>query len=101
VPLPGGTAALAQSLGIDPVPDRGRFIYELTRLLYNTPEGRRPAADAFLAALRQSIARAPHGMALIDPRPAETVPVPLPADLWSTAIFSAPWRCAILPRFAD
>src|SRR5882724_6057028 len=46
VPIPGGTAALAQALGIDPVPDRGRFIYELSRLLYNAPEGRKPSADA-------------------------------------------------------
>ena len=59
VPLPGGTAALAQALGIDPVPERGRFIYELTRLLYNTPEGRRTSADAYLLALRQAVARAP------------------------------------------
>jgi hypothetical protein len=48
--VPGGTAALAQSLGIDPVPDRGRFLYEITRILYNTPEGRRASADAYLAA---------------------------------------------------
>src|ERR1019366_3380255 len=48
VPVPGGTAALAQVLGIDPVPDRGRFIYEVTRLLYNAPEGRKPTAEAYL-----------------------------------------------------
>ena len=56
-PLPGGTVALAQSLGIDPVPDRGRFVYELTRLLYNTPEGRKPAADAYLNAAAPGAAR--------------------------------------------
>ena len=88
VPLPGGTAALAQALGIDPVPERGRFIYELTRLLYNTPEGRRTSADAYLLALRQAVARAAaRGVPQIDTRPAETVPVPLTADLWSSAIF--------------
>jgi hypothetical protein len=88
VPLPGGTAALAQALGIDPVPERGRFIYELTRLLYNTPEGRRSTADAYLLALRQSVARAAaRGVPQIDTRPSETVPVPLTADLWSSAIF--------------
>jgi hypothetical protein len=86
VPLPGGTAALAKALGIDPVPERGRFVYELTRILYNTPEGRRAAADAFLLALRQSVARAAHGVQ-VDTRPAETVPVPLTADVWSSAIF--------------
>jgi len=36
VPVPVAPSALAQSLGIDPVPDRGRFIYEITRLLYNS-----------------------------------------------------------------
>ena len=87
VPLPGGTAALAQSLGIDPVPDRGRFMYELTRLLYNTPEGRRPSADAALAAMRQAQLRALRGMPQIDPRPAENVPLPLSADFWANSIF--------------
>ena len=29
-PVPGGTVALARTLGIDPVPDRGRFIAEVT-----------------------------------------------------------------------
>jgi hypothetical protein len=87
VPLPGGTAALAQSLGIDPVPERGRFIYEITRILYNTPEGRRPSADAYLLALRQAVARGTRGFPQVDPRPADSVPVPLTADLWSTAIF--------------
>ena len=50
VPVPGGTVALAQALGIDPAPDRGRFVYEIARLLYNSPEGRRPSADAYLLA---------------------------------------------------
>jgi len=87
VPLPGGTAALAQSLGIDPVPERGRFIYEITRILYNTPEGRRPSADAYLNALRLAVARGTRGFPQVDTRPGDSVPVPLTADLWSTAIF--------------
>jgi hypothetical protein len=87
VPLPGGTAALAKLLGIDPVPERGRFVYEITRILYNTPEGRRPSADAYLAALRQAVARGTRGFPQIDTRPGDSVPVPLTADLWSTAIF--------------
>jgi hypothetical protein len=84
VPLPGGTIALAQALGIDPAPDRGRFVYEISRLLYNSPEGRKPAAEAYLLALRQSASR---GRPSIDTRPGELVPVPLTADIWSTAIF--------------
>ena len=84
VPVPGGTALLARSLGIDPVPDRGRFVYEITRLLYNAPEGRKPTADAYLVALRQSVAR---GRPSLDTRPGDLVPVPLTADLWGSAIF--------------
>jgi hypothetical protein len=84
VPVPGGTVALAQSLGIDPAPDRGRFVYEISRLLYNAPEGRKPSADAFLLAARQAAAR---GRQTTDTRPGDVVPVPLTADLWSTAIF--------------
>ena len=84
VPIPGGVAALAQALGIDPAPDRGRFIYDVTRLLYNAPEGRKASSDAYLTAARQAIAR---NRPQLDTRPAEVVPVPLSAELWSTAIF--------------
>jgi hypothetical protein len=84
VPVPGGTVALARSLGIDPAPDRGRFIYEVTRLLYNSPEGRKPSADAYLLAARQAAGR---GRQNLDTRPGDLVPVPLTADVWSTAIF--------------
>src|SRR5262245_58843542 len=34
VPVPGGTMVLARALGIDPVPDRARFVSELGRLVY-------------------------------------------------------------------
>jgi hypothetical protein len=92
VPLPGGTAALAQTLGIDPVPDRARFVSEIVRLLYNTPEGRKPPADAFLLAARQRAARDQRMPA--DTRAPELVPVPLTVDLWNSAIF----RRNIAPR---
>jgi hypothetical protein len=87
VPIPGGTVALAQALGIDPAPDRGRFIYEISRLLYNAPEGRKPSADAYLAAARQAAGR---GRQQADMRPGDVVPVPLTAELWSTAVFHRP-----------
>src|SRR3954468_3721910 len=83
VPVPGGTAALAQSLGFESVPERGRFIYEITRLLYNTPEGRKPTADAYLTAARQAAGRGRNA----DTRPGDVVPVPLTAELWGSAIF--------------
>src|SRR6185436_8437687 len=71
-------------LGLETVPDRGRFVYELTRLLYNAPEGRKPSADAYLVAARQAASR---GRQQVDTRPGDLVPVPLSVDLWSTAIF--------------
>jgi hypothetical protein len=46
VPIVGGSAAFAQALGISPPPDAPRFVGELTRLLYNVPEGRNPELDA-------------------------------------------------------
>ena len=88
VPVPGGSAALARALGIDPAPDRGRFIYEITRLIYDNPEGRRGEADRFLQSLRQ-----PTGRGKRESRPApdrtatDLIPVPLSADVWSDAIF--------------
>jgi len=87
VPLPGGTASLAHALGIDPVPERGRFVYEIVRLLYNAPDGRKPAADAFLQTLRPPTGRAKRAEPQPDTRPAELVPVPLTVDFWGSAIF--------------
>ena len=87
VPLPGGTASLAQALGIDPVPDRGRFVYEVVRLLYNAPEGRKPATELFLQTLRTPMGKARRAEPQPDTRPAELVPIPLTVDLWGSAIF--------------
>jgi hypothetical protein len=84
VPVPGGTAALVQALGFDSIPDRGRFMYEITRLLYNSPDGRKGTADAYLFAARQAAGRGRHN---VDTRPGDTVPVPLTADIWGSAIF--------------
>ncbi|HJZ73877.1 MAG TPA: hypothetical protein VKE51_19195 [Vicinamibacterales bacterium] len=91
VPVPGGTAAFAQAFGIDPAPDRSRFLYEMIRLLYNAPEGRRPAAEAYLQMLRQAASR---GARFPDERASdrrgeaanELVPIPLSVDLWSTIL---------------
>ena len=93
VPVPGGTAALAQALGIDPAPDRGRFVYEIARLLYNAPKdaGRRPRRSC----TRGAAGRARRGRQHAATRgPATLVPVPLTADLWSSAIFHRTRRAA-------
>ena len=92
VPVPGGVAALAHALAIDPVPDRGRFLSETTRLLYETAEIRDPAARSFLQAVRQSSKRGVP-LALVippagsPPAASDLVPIPLGADIWSDAIF--------------
>ena len=87
VPVPGGSAALSRSLGIDPVPDRGRFIYEITRLIYDNPEGRRPEAERFLQWLRQPAGRKRETRPAPDRAATDSIPVPLAADVWSDAIF--------------
>jgi hypothetical protein len=76
VPVPGGLAGLAQALGVDPVPDRARFVSELTRLKIDIP-----AAVAFLARR---------------PAPADPVPVPLATTVWAQAIFRHPIKDADL-----
>ena len=87
VPVPGGTAALARALGIDPVPDRSRFLFELTRLIYDNADGRNQVATAFLQSLAQPAnRRKPTPAAAADGR-SELVPVPLSAELWSSAVF--------------
>ena len=87
VPVPGGSAALSRLLGIDPPPDRGRFIYEITRLIYDNPEGRRPEAERFLQWLRQPPGRKREVRPAPDRAATDSIPVPLTADVWSDAIF--------------
>ena len=86
VPLPGGRAALAAALGIDPVPDRGRFVSEVARLVHGLAD-RKPRAPEVLAQELRGGAASGVG---ID----ELVPVPLTAAVWSKAVF----RRAISPR---
>jgi hypothetical protein len=54
-PIPGGTATFARALHVDPVPDRARFVTELTRVIYNTPEGKSATTDALLQQLAQHL----------------------------------------------
>jgi len=70
VPVPGGTAGFARALGIDPVPDRARFVAELTRLTVDIP-----TVNTFLAQ---------------HPAAADLVPVPLSTSVWGQAIFRRP-----------
>lgn len=85
--MDGGIAALTGSLGIDPVPDRARFMHEVTRLVYEAPEIRSPAVAAFLQSLRQPGRRRSTAESRAAAGPGDVVPVPLTAELWSDAIF--------------
>ncbi|HEY7289423.1 MAG TPA: hypothetical protein VH583_06260 [Vicinamibacterales bacterium] len=87
VPVPGGTAAFAASLSIDPVPDRGRFMFELTRLVHETIEPRNAAIAEFLLRARQAQRGQRPAMPEATARASDLVPVPLTADVWGDAIF--------------
>ena len=86
VPIPGGTAGLAAALALDPAPDRGRFVAEITRLAYDT-DARNPTAVAFLNSLRLPVARGKKMTLPFDDGTFELVPVPLTVELWSNAVF--------------
>jgi len=84
VPVPGGTVAFAQALAIDPVPERGRFMFEITRLVHANPDIRNPAVAAFLQTMAISDRRGRHTP--LAPG-GDVVPVPLTAEVWSSAVF--------------
>src|SRR5438105_13962112 len=87
VPVPGGIAAIADALGIDPLPDRARFVGELTRLVYDTPAGRNAAGDLRLDRVRALVLPASSPS---DASQKDVVPIPLTTAIWSEAIFHRP-----------
>src|SRR5262249_37340326 len=86
VPVPGGTAALARALMIDPVPDRARFMTEITRLVYDS-DGRNPNVVMFLNSVRLLIQKGKKVTLPFADGSSELVPVPLTPEIWSTAAF--------------
>ena len=77
-PIAPRVAELADRLGIDPARDRARFMTDIARLLYATSDARPPELTASRMPAR---AHAAAGSAAI------RVPVPLPAAVWSVAVF--------------
>jgi hypothetical protein len=55
IPIPGGTVALARAIGLPSAPDRPRFIAELARVIYETPEKQRQDPDSIFARLRAHV----------------------------------------------
>jgi hypothetical protein len=84
VPVPGGLAALARALDID-VPDRGRCLAEIVRLVYgnDTHERADPASPYRRLLGHLSVAASAAGASRVP----DLVPVPLTAPLWSRAVF--------------
>jgi hypothetical protein len=88
VPVPGGTAALAKALEIDPVPDRARFAAELARIIYDdTKERRTFARSKFrqLGAYLETFDLQSRNTVRVDAQ-FERVPVPLPSVVWSDVL---------------
>src|SRR6476659_3225811 len=77
IPIVGGTAATARSLGIDQVPDRPRFLAELVRVIYDAREGRNVETDAKLARLANHHAVTDRLMAELTNLPAGTTGISL------------------------
>ncbi len=61
-------------------------MHEVTRLLYETPEIRNPSAAAFLQRLRQA-PRDRTASPRVPTEAADVIPVPLDAEIWSSAVF--------------
>src|ERR1700704_1789613 len=51
VPVPGGTSALSRALGLDAAPEPALFMAQLTRIIYEAPDGTGPEAGAPLRKL--------------------------------------------------
>ena len=81
VPVPGGINTVVRILGIDETPDRGRFVSELTRLVYGLPDRRTTSIDAIVQRIKNA-ASEPGASSTAD-----LVPVPLTAAVWSAAVF--------------
>ena len=81
VPVPGGTAALAKALEIDPVPDRARFAAELVRIIYEDTKGHRATERSKFRQLLAYLERIDQQRAQF-----ERVPVPLPSVVWSEVL---------------
>src|SRR3954451_21222821 len=71
VPVPGGTTAMARSLGIEPPPDPARFVAELARLTHQAAEDHNTTRARAATQLQRGRGAADAGGS------AELVPVPL------------------------
>src|SRR5262245_18233828 len=90
VPVPGGIAALAEAIGLNPVPDPARLAEELARLVYDDSKARRKSADstfqrliAYFENAERSESAPTRGLLELA---CELVPMPLTAGVWSQVL---------------
>src|SRR5215475_4571520 len=74
IPIPPSVAALADRLGVDLANNRANFLSEIARLLYTSADSKPPALTG------PRVNERPDSQSII-------VPIPLPAAVWSRAIF--------------
>src|SRR5262245_54360087 len=86
VPVPGGRAELARVLDVPTLPERGRVVVELARMLYDSEPGKSPAADGRLARLSAHFSSALRSSSTESPSGGDTVPIPLTPAVWSNSI---------------
>jgi hypothetical protein len=93
-PVPGGAIALARLADLPALPERGRLLIELTRLLYDSEGPKNAQIDprlARLAAHFNSVRETTLPRTSANPgSPDDTVPVPLTPAIWSAAILRRP-----------
>ena len=91
---------MSRALGLDPAPEPARFMTQLIRVIYDTPDGTDPATDALLrkltSSLRSTGTASTRAGAAVEIVQIETVPVPLSARVWSDAVFHRPIALAAL-----
>ena len=81
IALPGGLRAARAAIGDEVSPDRSLFLLEFIRRTYDTPLRINEPRSATLQALLQVLRNGARSGTV------DTVPLPLPASLWSEAVF--------------
>jgi hypothetical protein len=85
MPLPGGLESLLAAIDDPVVPDRAQFLLEFIRRAHNTPPTIKNAPRDAL--LRAALGHLEQARALPPAPTPETLPLPLPAQLWTEIVF--------------
>ena len=93
LPVPGGVPAFARAIGLNDTIPRARVMLAAIRVLHERPAGADPAADGRRVTTLAYVLQSARQIA----GPSDTVPLPLPAAVW-TALpdVKAEWRASVL-----